>query len=158
MNKKTIVASLIGLLSAGLVLTSCLNDENPNTIGQGATVTNFTATLNGASEKPTSTTSAATGTFAGSLNETTRVLSYTLNYSGPFSSSLTMGHLHRIDTTKTDGTGAVEIPFPSLTSPIIASTTALTPLQVYRLKNSQYYANLHTTQYPAGEIRGDIKR
>ena len=155
MNKKTILLSLTALLSAGLVFTSCLNDENPNTIGQG---TRLTATLNGASEKPTSTTSAATGNFTGSLNETTRVLSYTVTYTGPFSSSLTGGHLHRIDTTRTDGTGPIDIPFPSLTSPIIASTTALTPLQVYRLKNGQYYANLHTTQYPAGEIRGDIKR
>ena len=161
MNKKTMLLSLTALLSAGLLFTSCLNDENPYTVGLGttpATVTSFTATLNGASEKPTSTTSAATGNFTGSLNETTRVLSYTVSYTGTFSSSLTMGHLHRIDTTRTDGTGPVDIPFPSLTSPIIASTTALSPLQVYRLKNGQYYANLHTVTYPNGEIRGDIKR
>ncbi|WP_245860075.1 CHRD domain-containing protein [Spirosoma aerolatum] len=26
------------------------------------------------------------------------------------------------------------------------------------MKNGFYYANLHTAQYPGGEIRGDIKK
>ncbi|MBD2754438.1 CHRD domain-containing protein [Spirosoma validum] len=156
MYKRNIFLSIAALLAVGLTLTSCLDEENPYTVGLGVTPpTSFTATLNGASEKPTSTTSTATGAFVGKLNETTRVLSYTVTYTGL---TPTMGHLHRIDTTRTDGTGGIDIPFPSLTSPIIASTTALTPLQIYRMKNNQYYANLHTTQYPAGEIRGDLRR
>lgn len=116
--------------------------------------TTFTAVLNGANEKPSPTTSRATGTFKAILDETTRVLSYTISYEGI---TPTMGHFHRIDTTRTDGTGPVEIPFPSLTSPIEASTTALTPLQIYRLKHGQYYVNFHTSQYPAGEIRGEVR-
>lgn len=159
MIKKNALLSVAALLALGLTFTSCKDDnENPNTI-PAVTTTRFTAAINGASEKPASTTSLATGNFVGDLNETTRVLSYTVTYSGfPASTSVTMGHLHRIDTTKTDGTGGVDIPFPSLTPPIIASTTALSPLQVYRLKAGQYYANIHTNVYPGGEIRGDIKR
>lgn len=160
MNKKTILLSLTALLSAGLLFTSCLNDENPYTVGLGttpSTVTSLTATLNGASEKPTSTTSTVTGNFTGSLNETTRVLSYTVTYSAPFSSSLTGGHLHRITST-TAMTGGVEIPFTSLTSPITGSFTLANQNRVDSLKSGFYYANLHTVNYPNGEIRGDIKR
>ncbi len=146
-NHKITILPIALLVAFCLFLTSC-NEENPTL------PTTFKAVLNGTSEKPTATASTATGTFQGILDETTRVLSYTVSYAGL---TPTMGHFHRIDTTKTDGTGPVDIPFPSLTSPIIASTTALTPLQIYRLKNGQYYVNLHTTQYPNGEIRGDIK-
>lgn len=146
---KTIQKITLTFLTAlTLVLPFSCNEDNP------VLPTTFKATLNGSSEKPTTTASTATGSFQGILDETTRVLSYTVSYSGL---TPTMGHLHRIDTTKTDGTGPVDITFPSLASPIIASTTPLTPLQIYRLKTGQYYANLHTTQYPSGEIRGDLK-
>lgn len=145
---------MTALLAIGLTLTSCLDEENPYTVGLGVTPpTRLTATLNGASEKPTSTTSTATGTFAGNLNTTTRVLSYTVTYQGL---TPTGGHLHKI--ANPDGTGPVDIPFPSLTNPIIATTSPLSQSQVDGLLAGQYYANLHTPQYPAGEIRGDIKR
>jgi hypothetical protein len=152
MNTKSLLSATVVMLS--FAFSACNTTDNDNPIIASST-TRFGATLNGQQEKPTSTTSTASGTFVGDLNETTRVLSYTVTYSGL---TPTMGHLHRIDTTKTDGTGGVDIPFPSLTSPIVSSTTALTPLQVYRIKAGQYYANLHTAAYPAGEIRGDIKK
>ncbi|UFH52435.1 CHRD domain-containing protein [Spirosoma sp. KNUC1025] len=155
MNKKNIFLSIASLLAIGLSLSSCLDEENPNTITPPTT---FTATLNGASEKPTSTTSTATGTFTGSLNEATRVLSYTVTYTGTFSSSLTGGHIHRITPNSTTGTGPVEIPFANLTSPITGTVTLANKNRVDSLKNGFYYANLHTTVYPAGEIRGDIKK
>lgn len=149
---------MTALLAIGLTVTSCLDGENPNTIGLGvipATTTRLTATLNGASEKPTSTTSTATGTFTGNLNTTTRVLSYTVTYQG-FTEPLTGGHLHRISNP--DGTGPIDIPFKSLANPIIETTSPLSQSQVDGLLAGQYYANLHTAKYPAGEIRGDIKR
>lgn len=156
MKRKNILLSLAALLAVGLTLTSCLDDENPYTVGLGvAAPTRLAATLNGANEKPTSTTSAATGTFTGSLNTTTRVLSYTVTYQG-FSEALTGGHLHKI--TLANGTGPIDIPFPSLTSPIIATTSALRQGQVDSLLAGLYYANLHTRTYPAGEIRGEVRK
>lgn len=158
MHKRNIFLSIAALLAIGLTLTSCLDDENPYTVGLGVTPpTSFTATLNGASEKPTSTTSAATGTFTGKLNETTRVLSYTVTYTGPFSSSLTGGHIHRITST-TAMTGGIEIPFSNLATPITGTATLANQARVDSMKNGFYYVNLHTTVYPNGEIRGDIKR
>lgn len=159
MNKRTILLSATALLTIGLALTSCLDDENPYTVGLGLTPptppTVLTATLNGASEKPTSTTSTATGTFVGNLNTTTRVLSYTVTFQG-FSEALTGGHLHKI--TNANGTGPVDIPFPSLTNPIIATSPVLRQGQVDSLLAGQYYANLHTKTYPAGEIRGEVRK
>ena len=142
----------IAALALGLIVSSCGNDENPNTI---VPPTALAATLNGASEKPASTTSTATGTFVGSLDENTRVLSYTVTYSGltPIA-----GHLHRIVPNATNGVGPVEIPFTSLASPIIGTFQLANKNRVDSLKNGFYYANLHTTVYPGGEIRGDIKK
>jgi hypothetical protein len=154
MSKKNALLSVVALLALGMTFTSCKDEENPNTT---PTSTRLTAMLNGASEKPTSTTSTVTGTFTGDLNETTRVLSYTVTYSGPFSTSLTGGHIHRITST-TAMTGGVEIPFSNLASPITGSATLANQNRVDSLKNGFYYVNLHTAQYPAGEIRGDIKK
>lgn len=150
MTRKNTALSVAALLLVGATVTACLDEENP-TITNGDPITRFTATLNGQQEKPTSTTSTATGTFAGVLNETSRVLSYTTTYQGL---TPTGGHLHRIN--QANGTGPIDIPFASLTSPIIGSTTALTTDQVAAMKAGQYYVNLHTPAYPAGEIRGDI--
>lgn len=154
MSKKNALLSVVALLALGMTFTSCKDEENPTTM---PTSTRLTAVLNGASEKPTSTTSTVTGTFTGDLNETTRVLSYTVTYSGPFSTSLTGGHIHRITST-TAMTGGVEIPFSNLASPITGSATLANQNRVDSLKNGFYYVNLHTAQYPAGEIRGDIKK
>ncbi|AQG78802.1 CHRD domain-containing protein [Spirosoma montaniterrae] len=112
------------------------------------------ATLSGAAERPTSVVSPGTGQFAGVIDPTTRVLSYTVVYSGI---TPTMGHLHRITPNSAIGNGPVEIPFASLTSPIIGSATLTTNGRVDSLLNGFYYVNLHTTANPAGEIRGDIR-
>ena len=141
------------LLNVSILVSSCTNEDNPIISDK---VTLLTATLNGASEKPTSTNSAATGNFTGSVNESTGVLSYTVTYAGPFTSSLTMGHIHRI-TNATALTGGVEFPFTSLTSPISGTAQLANKNRLDSLKNGFYYVNLHTNNYPNGEIRGDIK-
>ncbi len=110
------------------------------------------ATMSGAAERPTPNASTATGAFAGVIDPSTRVLSYTVTYSGL---TPAMGHLHRINAA--NGNGPVEIPFASLASPIIGTATLTTAGRVDSLLNGFYYANLHTTLFPGGEIRGDIK-
>lgn len=114
----------------------------------------LSAMLNGAQEKPAPTPSMATGTFAGVVDPATRVLSYTVTYSGL---TPVAGHLHRITPNTTAGVGGVEIPFATLGSPIIGTATLATATRVDSLLNGFYYSNLHTPAYPGGEIRGDIK-
>ncbi|MBO0929587.1 CHRD domain-containing protein [Fibrella aquatilis] len=143
---------------ATTIFFACKNDNT--TVVTPSNNTIFAATLNGANEKPNSTTSPATGTFSGNLDNTTRVLSYTLNYSGfPASSTVVAGHLHEIPPTSAsgvNGTGPVAIPFPTLTPPIIGTTTALSQSQVDNMKAGLYYANIHTNDYPDGAIRGNL--
>lgn len=112
----------------------------------------LSATLSGMAERPTPVASAATGTFAGVVDPVTRVLNYTVTYSGL---APVAGHLHRINAS--NGNGPVEFPFASLGSPIIGTATLTTASRVDSLLNGFYYANLHTAAFPGGEIRGDIK-
>lgn len=156
MNKRNTLSFFASLIFLGATVTACLDEENP-IITNGARITRFTATVNGQQERPTSTTSTATGTFAGVLNETTRVLSYTVTHTFPTSATLIGGHLHRITPNATNGNGPVEIPFSSLASPIIGQATLATQTRVDSMRNGFYYVNLHTPTYPAGEIRGDIR-
>ena len=152
MNTKNALLSIATLMAFGLTFASCGTDENPTI---ASNITTLTATLDGKSEKPTATPSAATGTFLGSLNNVTRVLSYTVTYQG-FTEPVTGGHLHKI--TKADGTGPVDVPFKSLTNPIIETTAALPQSKVDSMLAGFYYANLHTKTYPGGEIRGEVKK
>jgi hypothetical protein len=110
------------------------------------------ATLSGAAERPNPVASAGTGQFVGIVDPTTRVLNYTVTYSGLTPSA---GHLHRINAA--NGNGPVEIPFANLASPIIGTSTLTTNSRVDSLFNGFYYVNLHTPAFPGGEIRGDIR-
>ncbi|TAE27558.1 MAG: CHRD domain-containing protein [Cytophagales bacterium] len=110
------------------------------------------ATLSGAAERPNPVVTSASGSFAGVIDPTTRVLNYTVTYAGLTPSA---GHLHRINAA--NGNGPVEIGFASLGSPIIGTATLTTSTRVDSLLNGFYYANLHTPAFPGGEIRGDIR-
>jgi hypothetical protein len=112
------------------------------------------ATINGGQERPTPVSSAGTGLMQGLIDPATRVLSYTVAYTGI---NPVAGHLHRITPNSTVGNGPVEIGFGSLGSPIIGMATLTTQSRVDSLLSGLYYVNLHTTAFPAGEIRGNIK-
>jgi CHRD domain len=145
---------------ASTIFFACKNDNNVVATPSNNTI--FAATLNGANEKPASTTSPATGTFSGNLDNTTRVMSYTLNYTGfPATSPVTMGHLHEVTppnsaTAGVNGVGGVIVPFGTLTSPIIGTSAPLSQARVDSLKNGFFYANLHTAEFPGGAIRGNL--
>jgi len=140
------VAALLGL---GTLLTSC-NDHQAFPANAKIEIV---STLSGAAERPTSVSTAATGTFAGTLDRATRVLSYTVTYSGL---TPVAGHLHRINST--NGNGPVEIPFAApLNSPVIGTATLTTAGRVDSLINGFYYVNLHTAANPSGEIRGNLR-
>ena len=148
MKHKSTLMSLAALFASATTLTSC-NDHRA--FPADAKIP-LVATLSGAAERPMSVTTAATGSFVGVVDRATRVLSYTVTYSGL---TPTMGHLHRV--TLPNGNGPVEIPFASLGSPIIGTTTLTTNTRVDSLINGFYYANLHTAAFPGGEIRGNIR-
>jgi len=152
MKRINVLMTGLALLVTGFVVSSCKDEENPTIISNAPT--SFTAVMNGASERPPVSTS-ATGTTRVLLNESTKVFSYTVTYNGL---TPTAGHFHRITANSTTGTGGVEVPFTSLTSPITGSFTLANQARIDSFRNGYYYSNLHTATYGNGEIRGDIRR
>lgn len=137
---------LICLLLTGLIAVSCKKDEVVSSDVK------YTATLTGAQEVPAFTTT-ATGTFEGVFNTNTKILSYTITYSGI---TPTAWHLHK---------GAVgvsgDVVFnlgTTFTSPYSGATIALTAAQEADLVAGLFYANMHSVKSPGGEIRGQITK
>lgn len=143
----------MGATLAGALVSSCDHRDVSISLPSNAKVA-LVATLSGSAELPNPVTSQGSGTFVGVLDRSTRVLSYTVTYSGI---TPVAGHLHRITPNSATGTGGVEIPFAALGSPIIGTTTLTSQGRADSLINGFYYANLHTTTNPGGEIRGNIR-
>lgn len=127
-----------------LLLAGCSKDKpfGPNTVHLGGK-------LSGQQEVPTRATE-ANGEMFLTLDLDSRVLSYEITYDGL---SPVAGHFHRAPAGVN---GNVEITFTSLKSPIRGQVT-LEPVQVEGFQTGQYYANLHTTKFPGGEIRGQVQ-
>ncbi|GAB4016908.1 CHRD domain-containing protein [Spirosoma migulaei] len=145
--KYTILSATLAL---GLPLLSCQDHRD-------LSVT-LKATLDGKSVKPLPTTSTATGLFTANLDLTTRELAYTLSFSD-LSTPSVVAHLHK--ATGVTGTGLVDIiiPTPNNTSGSVNRTTfPLSQNQVDSLVAGFYYVDVHTLSYPAGEIRGEVKK
>ena len=133
----------LGLLS---VLLTC-------GIAQAAEV-NFKADLSGASEVPPVTT-AGRGTATAALDPATKMLTWTVTYSG-LSGPATAGHIHGPAAAGTNA--GVLVPFSgSPASPIKGSAT-LTDAQISDLEAGRTYINLHPANNKGGEIRGQLVR
>jgi hypothetical protein len=139
------------LAAAPLLLPSC-NSSSSNNPSPDDPNDTFGASMSGSNEVPPVSTS-ATGNYTANYNRVTRVLSYTVTYQGL---TPTMGHIHSVTASAASGNnGPVSITFPSLTSPIVGQTT-LTQDQQDAMYGKRTYANLHTSAYPDGLIRGNI--
>jgi hypothetical protein len=150
-NRKSIKSSflpagkaIVILILAGSLFTtiSCKKSESPNVT--------FKAVINGASETPPNS-STATGTATLNYDKNTRIFSVVVEYTGitPIAA-----HIHKGDVGVA---GNVIFGFnPPLTSPINYTSPALDSAQNADLLSDKYYVNLHSTAFPAGEIRGQL--
>jgi uncharacterized repeat protein (TIGR01451 family) len=110
----------------------------------------FTATLNGAQQTPpVSSTATGTASLLLSPDETTALLS--LNFNG-LSSTETAAHIHG----PAPPGSAAGVLFPIPTGQVSDFRISLTPAQVLDLKNGQLYINVHSSNFPNGEIRGQF--
>lgn len=126
--------------------------------------TNFSASLNGASEVPAVTTG-ATGTATFSLDEEEDVIQFTLNVSNI--SNVIAAHIHSgaagvngdivafLFSGPQTGTVNGQLSAGTIRSQDVQgiSFSQLSTL----MRTGQAYVNVHTTQNPAGEIRGQIE-
>ena len=112
----------------------------------------FAVTMNGASEVPAA---ASPGTGTGSMSISNSVLFYTIKFTNLLSPAI-LAHIHGpADTAHNAG---VLIPFspPAATSGTISGTAVLSSQDLLYLVTGQTYANIHTTNYAGGEIRGQV--
>jgi len=110
----------------------------------------FVAQLNGAQETP-SNNSTATGVGTVLLSSDEMSAQVNLSFNG-LSSTQTAAHIHGPAHVEFPG----EIVFPLSTGTVNNQTINLTPTQVAQLKAGLFYFNVHTNNFPDGEIRGQI--
>lgn len=119
--------------------------------GQSKQVT-FTTQLRGANEVPANTSNAS-GQVDAMLDKDTNLLRWQLTYAG-LSGPATAAHFH--GPAPVGANAGVVVPFASpVTSPQSGQAT-LTAAQVADLMAGKWYANVHTAQFPGGEIRGQM--
>lgn len=116
----------------------------------GKQPTLFVANLNGAQEVPPNNSS-ATGTATLLLSPDEKDARLTLNFSG-LSSAQTDAHIHGPAAA---GVSAPPI-FPLANGNLDDVVITLTPADVQNLKNGLWYINVHSSNFPGGEIRGQF--
>jgi CHRD domain len=125
------------------------------TLAQAAPVS-FTVPLTGAQQVPAVQTS-GTGSAALTYDPSTRVVTWTVTFSG-LSSAATMAHFH--GPAESGKNAGVELWISqkgaAVTSPVTGQAT-LTPTEAQQFAAGQMYVNIHTKEHPAGEIRGQVQ-
>lgn len=147
MNNYLLKPALITLFLAFILITSSCkkDDEKPNNEVKFQNIM-----LTGAKEVPANN-STATGTFNGTYNKETNMLTYTVTWTG-----FTATGMHFHNAPATASSPPVE-PIPSpLTSPKTGTTRALTDAEEADLLAGLWYINIHSDQFPAGELRGQL--
>jgi hypothetical protein len=137
------------ILVTGLLLASSMNVH--------ATVYTLDLALSGQNEVPPNAGN-ATGILMGSYDDATNVLSITMMFNG-LSATAIAAHFHGPASPGTNG--PVQIPltgFPTgVTSGTYSNSFTLTPEQESQLLCGLWYVNIHTTTFPGGEIRSQLK-
>jgi hypothetical protein len=142
--------SLVALVSAALIATSSC---------AFALKIPIKADLSGGGEVPANT-SAAKGLMEGTFDTNTNTLTWTVTYSG-LSSPPIGAHFHGpvayLGLTPEDN-APIQIGTPgSLASPF-HGVAKIDDTQAKDLKDGRWYFNLHSKNFPSGEIRGPIVR
>lgn len=139
-------SGIVIVLAGLLTISSCKKDDtksNNDII--------FKATLNGANETPPNS-SAATGNATLTFNQSTNTFNIVVTYSGVVA---TGAHIHK---GAPGVPGGIIFPFSPVTSPINYTSAPLDSTQKADLFANMYYVNVHSTAFPAGEIRGQLTK
>ena len=113
---------------------------------------NFSATLTGTAETPPNDAT-GTGTLSATLDTDAKTLTWAITYDG-LTGPATAAHFHGPAAEGEKAPPVVPIE-GELTSPIDGSVT-LSDAQEADLEAGLWYFNVHTAQYPDGELRGQV--
>jgi hypothetical protein len=147
--RKYLFQSMIVLATAALWTGCDKEDDEP---------TQFTLSgpASGTQERPTPVTTPATGNITGTYNKNTKILDYTITWTGltanPFAA-----HFHGPAGPEEAAPPVVTIEnFPTTQAGTITSRDTLTSELETQLLTGKWYYNIHTTTHTGGEIRGQI--
>lgn len=112
---------------------------------------NLSATLLGTTEVPPND-APGTGSLTADYDSETNVLNYNVTFEG-LTGAATAAHFH--GPASPEETAPPVLPVEDLESPITGTAT-LTDDQEADLLSGLWYFNLHTAQYPDGELRGQV--
>lgn len=121
------------------------------TAASAATV-KLQTTLTPAAEVPP-TNSKGSGQATATLNTTSHQLTYDATFQG-FASPVTAAHFHGPATTQKNA--KVQVPLGNNPSSPVHGAATLTAAQQQQLLAGQWYLNVHSVDYPAGAIRGQM--
>jgi hypothetical protein len=112
----------------------------------------FRVNMLGFAEVPATT---SPGSGSGIMNIVSNKLSYSFNFTNLLANA-SAGHIH--GPANATNNASVIIPFtvPTATSGSFSGTATLTSLQLYYMISGLTYANIHTTVFSGGEIRGQV--
>ena len=141
MQARLMPSMALGLATALMLSTSVLAEE-----------VSFSAELLGSAAVPAND-SAGTGTVEATLDSETKVFKWSVTYEG-LTGPATAAHFHGpADPGQTAGP---VVPVEDLESPMEGEAT-LDDAQIADLQAGKWYFNIHTAQYPDGEIRGQMQ-
>ena len=143
-----------GISRRALILIACLASAAWAGLAQ-ASPQSFTVPLTGAEQVPAVET-AGTGSAALTYDPATRVVTWTVTYSG-LSGPATMAHFHGPADKGKNGPVVVWLSTKgsSAESPFKGEAT-LTPEQAQQFAAGEWYVIVHTQAHPGGEIRGQV--
>lgn len=139
----------VAALSAGTLYVNVHTTANPTGEIRGQVGRQvFYATMLGAQEVP-ATGSAATGTGVYVFDPDSKTLSGTVTTTV----NGTVAHIH---TGAVGVSAGVTVPFTGGPTTWAMPATVLTDAQVTSLQAGNFYANVHSTAFPSGEVRGQL--
>ncbi|HUQ66920.1 MAG TPA: CHRD domain-containing protein [Flavitalea sp.] len=171
--KKILYSALAGIVSFCISCNDSANQNENNNSGTDTSMSMATDTtpahtasapmtktlqLSSSQEVPANN-SKATGTADVSYNKETKMLTYTVNYSG-LSGDATMAHIHGTAPkgsnagVKKDLTSVLK---KSASGSFVDSVQIGDQIKEDSLLSGMYYFNIHTKKNPGGEIRGQIE-
>jgi hypothetical protein len=142
----------------------------------GSNTRSFKTSLDGYHETSLSISTNGTGSFRARLNPAGDQLAYELQYSGLEGGNVLFAHVHLGQMGTTGGVmfflcgGGGQDPCPASPATVTGTVTAANVIgpngqgvapgefqeAIDAMRNGSAYANVHTTVYPSGEIRGQI--
>lgn len=142
--KKSLSFATMGALAATIFVFGAVGTAS-------ATLWDCDCQIDGAQENPpTGSTGTGTGTFL--LDDVAATLDYNITFSG-LSAAETAAHIHGPAPV---GTNAGVLFGLGTGDPKIGQWAGISPADISSLTNGLTYVNIHSSNFPGGEIRGQI--